>query len=75
MAVAALEAAPAEEDLAAEASVAVRAPAAALVVRVPEALELPIITRIITITITVPILVGALVRAAITAGAEDALAR
>ena len=71
MAVAALEAAPAEEDLAAEASVAVRAPEAALVVRVPEALELPIITRIITITITVPILVGALVRAVITAEAEE----
>jgi hypothetical protein len=74
VAVAALEAAPAEEDLAAEASVAVRAPEAALEVRVPEALELPIITRIITIT--VPILVGALVRAVITAVAEeDASAR
>ena len=76
VAVAALEAAPAEEDLAAEASVAVRAPEAALVVRVPEALELPIITRIITITITVPILVGDSVRAVITAVAVgDALAR
>lgn len=65
VAVAALEAAPAEEDLAA-ASAAVRAPEAALEVRVPEALELPIITRIITI-ITVPILVGDSVRAVITA--------
>ena len=74
VAVAALEAAPAEEDLAAEASVAVRAPEAALEVRVPEALELPIITRIITIT--VPILVGDSVRAVITAVAVgDALAR
>ena len=65
VAVAALEAAPAEEDLAA-ALAAVRAPEAALEVRVPEALELPIITRIITI-ITVPILVGDSVRAVITA--------
>lgn len=74
VAVAALEAAPAEEDLAAEASVAVRVPEAALEVRVPEALELPIITRIITIT--VPILVGDSVRAVITAVAVgDALAR
>lgn len=74
VAVAALEAAPAEEDLAAEASVAVRAPEAALEVRVPEALELPIITRIITIT--VPILVGDSVRAVITAVAVGvALAR
>ena len=74
VAVVALEAAPAEEDLAAEASVAVRAPEAALEVRVPEALELPIITRIITIT--VPILVGDSVRAVITAVAVgDALAR
>lgn len=74
VAVAALEAAPAEEDLVAAVSAAVRAPAAALVVRVPEALELPIITRIITIT--VPILVGDLVRAVITAVAVgDALAR
>ena len=64
VAVAALEAAPAEEDLAAVASA---------VVRVPEALELPIITRIITIT--VPILVGDSVRAVITVAAEDALAR
>ena len=73
MAVAALEAAPAEEDLAA-ASAAVRAPEAALEVRVPEASELPIITRIITIT--VPILVGDSVRAVITAVAVgDALAR
>ena len=73
VAVAALEAAPAEEDLAA-ASAAVRAPEAALEVRVPEALELPIITRIITIT--VPILVGDSVRAVITAVAVgDALAR
>lgn len=75
VAVAALEAAPAEEDLAA-ALAAVRAPEAALEVRVPEALELPIITRIITITITVPILVGDSVRAVITAVAVgDALAR
>ena len=65
VAVAALEAAPAEEDLAA-ALAAVRVPEAALAVRVPEDLELPIITRIITI-ITVPILVGDSVRAVITA--------
>ena len=76
VAVAALEAAPAEEDLAAVASAVVRVPEAALEVRVPEALELHIITRIITITITVPILVGDSVRAVITAVAVgDALAR
>ena len=75
VAVAALEAAPAEEELAA-ALAAVRVPEAALAVRVPEDLELPIITRIITITITVPILVGDSVRAVITAVAVgDALAR
>ena len=74
-AVAALAAVPAAEDLVAVDLAEDRAPAAALEVRVPEALELPIITRIITITITVPILVGDSVRAVITVAAEDALAR
>ena len=75
VAVAALEAAPAEEDLAAEASVAVRAPEAALEVRVPVVSEVHLIAHIITIIITVPILVGDSVRAVITVAAEDALAR
>lgn len=72
VAVAALEAAPAEEDLAA-ASAAVRAPEAALEVRVPAVSEVHLV---ITITITVPISVGDSVRAVITAVAVGgALAR
>ena len=55
------------QEVAVAALAAVRAPEAALEVRVPEALELPIITRIITIIITAPILVGDSARDVITA--------
>ena len=75
MAVAALVADPAEEDLAAEASVAVRAPAAVLEARVPVVSEVHLIAHIITIIITVPILVGDSVRAVITAAEAVAWAR
>ena len=73
---AALVAAPAAEDLVAVDLAEVRAPAAALEVRAPEVLELPIITRITTIIITAPILVGDSARDVITAvAAEDASVR
>ena len=71
---AALVAAPAAEDLVAAVSAAVRAPAAALEVRVPEVSVVHLIARIITIIITVPILVGDSVRAVITVAEEDASA-
>ena len=70
-AVAALEAALAEEDLVAAVSAAVRVPEAALEARVPEVSAVRTIIRIIT----VPISVGDSVRAVITEAEAVAWAR
>ncbi len=72
MAEAALVAAPAAEDLVEAALEAVRAPAVALEVRVP---EVSAVHRVITIIITAPISVGDSALAVITVAAEDASAR